>query len=131
MSFSDAVKSVFSKYAEFSGRARRSEYWYFTLFSCLVSTAFAVLIRAAGGADSTFGTILSGLQGIWSLGILVPGLALCWRRLHDIGRSGASWFLIFIPLVGAILLLVWFCQDSQPGDNMYGSNPKENTKYYN
>ena len=59
-----------------------------------------------------------------TLDLLVPSLGAVWRRLHDVGMTGAFFFCIFIPLVGWILLLVWLCQDSQPGDNMYGANPK-------
>lgn len=117
MGFTDAVKSVFSKYATFSGRARRSEYWYFYLFVTLVELVLSVL--------STFlGQLALGLSGIWALAILVPELAVLWRRLHDTGRSGAWAFIIFVPLVGWIILLVFLCRDSQPGDNQYGPNPK-------
>ena len=121
MTFKEAVTHVFENYANFSGRARRSEYWYFTLFSILVTTALSVL--AAIGGDR-LATVFRGLSGLVSLAMFIPGLAVCWRRLHDIGKSGACWFLILIPLVGAIILLVWYCRDSEPGDNIYGPNPK-------
>lgn len=130
MSMSEAIKSVFNKYATFSGRARRSEYWYWALFTSIISIACSILISIVG-QDSGFATFISIIEGIWALAILVPGLALCWRRLHDIGKSGAYWFFILIPLVGAIMLLVWFCQDSQPGENQYGPNPKEPAPTYN
>lgn len=117
MSFGEAIKTVFSKYATFSGRARRSEYWYFILFTVIISAAIGVI--------STFsrdvGTILTG---VWELATLIPSLALVWRRLHDIGKSGAWYFIILVPLVGAIILLVFICKDSQPGSNQYGPNPK-------
>ena len=116
MSFTDAIKSVFSQYAGFSGRARRSEYWYFTLFNFIISTVFSLLGQKIG--------FFSIIGGLFSLAVLIPGLAVAVRRLHDIGKSG--WFLLFIliPLVGAIILIIWDCQDSQPGDNAYGPNPK-------
>lgn len=117
MSFGEAVKSVFSKYATFSGRARRSEYWYFVLLSVIVSVVFGILSRFIGN----IGTVLAS---IWSLAILVPTLAVIWRRLHDAGRSGAWYFIILVPLVGAIILLVFLCKDSQPGENRFGPNPK-------
>ena len=117
MSFGEAIQSVFSKYATFSGRARRSEYWFFTLFAAIVSAVLSILGMFLG----VFGAILSG---IWSLAILVPTLAVTWRRLHDIGKSGAFFFISLIPLVGSIILLVNVCKDSQPGDNQYGPNPK-------
>ena len=120
MTFTEAVKSVFSKYATFSGRARRKEYWYFVLFNMVVSIVIGMLARAIGGEN-----LERTLTGIWSIAVLIPGLAVVWRRLHDIGKSGGWWFLVFVPLVGWIILLIWFCQDSQPGENQYGPNPKE------
>ena len=125
MSMKEAIQSVFRQYATFTGRARRSEYWYYTLFVVIVNLAFTAISRIAG-AESGLTRFITILQSLWSLAIFIPGLAVCWRRLHDIGKSGAYWFFCFIPLVGAILLLVWFCQDSQPGENQYGPNPKEN-----
>lgn len=121
MSFMEAVKSVFSKYATFSGRARRSEYWYFTLFNFIISLVLSILFNASG---LKFFQILSSL---WSLAVLVPGLAVAVRRLHDIGKPG-PWILIaLVPIVGWILLIVWYCKDSDPGENDYGPNPKEST----
>ena len=125
MSMKEAIQSVVRQYATCTGRARRSEYWYYTLFVVIVNLVFTAISTIAG-AESGLTRFITILQSLWSLAILVPGLAVCWRRLHDIGKSGAYWFFCFIPLVGAILLLVWFCQDSQPGENQYGPNPKEN-----
>lgn len=119
MTFVEAVKSVFTKYATFSGRARRSEYWYFFLFNCIVSALIGAIGAAIGGESTA-----SSLSSIWSLAVFIPTLAVSWRRLHDIGKAGGYWFLNFIPLVGQIILLVWFCKDSQPEDNQYGPNPK-------
>lgn len=65
------------------------------------------------------------LQGLYSLAVLVPGMAVAWRRMHDVGRSGAYVFLSLIPVIGTILVIVWMCGDSQPGSNAYGPNPKE------
>lgn len=118
MGFGEAVQSVFSKYATFSGRARRSEYWYFVLLQVIVTAVLNGLYSATESV--AFSTILV----LFDLALLVPSLAVCWRRLHDIGRSGAYYFFVLIPLVGWILLLVWMCQDSQPGANQYGPNPK-------
>ena len=118
MSFVDAIKSAFSKYATFSGRARRSEYWYFVLLNVIVSVVISIL-------GMIIGDFASVISGIWSLAILVPSLALVWRRLHDIGKGGV-WILIgLIPLVGGIILLVFMCKDSQPGANQFGPSPKE------
>ncbi len=116
MSFVDAIKSVFSHYVDFSGRARRSEYWYFFLFTMLVNVVTSGLAAAVDA--------LSFVQIIASLAMLLPGLAVAVRRLHDIGKSGWCLLFVLIPLVGSIILIVWYCKDSQPGDNQYGPNPK-------
>ena len=118
MGFGEAVQSVFSKYATFSGCARRSEYWYFVLLQVIVTAVLNGLYSA------TESVAFSAILVLFDLALLVPSLAVCWRRLHDIGRSGAYYFFVLIPLVGWILLLVWMCQDSQPGANQYGPNPK-------
>lgn len=118
MSFMDAVKTCFTKYADFSGRARRSEYWYFTLFDLLVSMVFNTLARATGLG------FFSVIMSLFSIAILIPGLAVAWRRLHDIGKGGANYLFILIPLVGAIMLIVWFAKEGQIGDNAFGPDPK-------
>ena len=118
MSLGDAVKSVFSKYATFSGRARRSEYWYFVLFQLIVGVVIGVLALIVGESVAT------AIEGIWGLAILIPTLAVTWHRLHDIGKSGAWIFINLVPLVGSIILLVFMCKDSEPGDNRFGPNPK-------
>jgi uncharacterized membrane protein YhaH (DUF805 family) len=124
MSFQDAVRTCLQKkYVDFSGRARRSEYWYFFLFTIIVSIVAGIIdgILGTRGSGTTGGTGLVG--GIASLALLLPGLGVGARRLHDTGRSG-WWLLIgLIPLIGAIVLLVFFVQDSHP-DNQYGPNPK-------
>ena len=114
MSFFEAVGICFHKYADFSGRARRKEYWYFTLFNMIVSCVLAIML----GEDSS-------LDVAYSLVTLIPGLAVIWRRIHDIGKSGAWNFISFVPVVGWIFMLIWNCRDSQPGYNDYGPNPKE------
>ena len=119
MSFTEAISSAFSKYADFSGRARRSEYWFFFLFQIFVSIAITI-VGSLISADAA-----NYLNWIFSLATLVPNLSMSWRRLHDIGKSGAFYFFVLIPIVGWIILLVWYCTDSQPGDNAYGPNPKE------
>ena len=127
MTFKEALSSVFSKYATFEGRARRSEYWYFILFTVIVNAVLNMLVPVAQG--SHFQWIFTGASGLFSLATLIPGLAVNWRRMHDIGKSGAWYFIILVPLVGSILYLVWCCRDSQPGDNMYGPNPKSTQLY--
>ena len=116
---------VFKKYAVFSGRARRKEYWYFLLFNIIISIVLAVI----DGVTGTFSaeTDMGLLGGLYTLAVLIPGLAVSVRRLHDTDRSG-WWLLIYlIPLIGAIVLLVFMVQDSTPGENRYGPNPKDVT----
>ena len=121
------VLAAFRKYATFSGRAQRSEYWYFILFYLLV---YFALIVAAVIAENFSGLLGGGLQllaAIFSLGAFIPSLAVSCRRLHDTDRSG-WWFLIaLIPLIGGLVLFVFFVQDSQPGENRFGPSPKGNT----
>jgi len=165
MSFGEAIKSVFSKYATFSGRARRSEFWYFFLFNFLVSFVLGLI------------PFLSVVSGLWALAVLIPSLAVAVRRFHDIGKSGWTYLYFLIPgllyigyliyfiieyvlpvsdnfdpetitemlasnssslaiigilllisLVASIIFLVWMARDSQPGENQWGPNPKEQPK---
>jgi uncharacterized membrane protein YhaH (DUF805 family) len=120
MSFQDAVRTCLQKYVTFSGRARRSEYWFFVLFTVIVGIVAGV-IDGILGTRSSMGTGL--VQGLAQLALLLPGIAVGVRRLHDTNRSG-WWLLIgLIPVVGAIVLIVFFVQDSH-GDNQYGPSPK-------
>jgi uncharacterized membrane protein YhaH (DUF805 family) len=123
MSFQDAVRiCLLRKYADFNGRARRSEYWFFVLFTAIVSVVGSVLDAIFGVRSGAYGGT-GPIQGLLQLALLVPGLAVGARRLHDTGRSG-WWLLIgLIPIVGWIVLIVFFVQDGQP-DNQYGPNPK-------
>ena len=120
MSFGEAVRSVLSKYVCFTGRARRSEYWYFVLFQLLVGLALSFTLSFIGASEST----VESVSSLLSLALLLPGLGVVWRRLHDIGKSGANYFWIFVPIVGAILLLVWLCRDGERGPNRFGPDPK-------
>ncbi|MCV6620690.1 MAG: DUF805 domain-containing protein [Cellvibrionaceae bacterium] len=108
--FMDALK----RYADFSGRARRKQYWMFVLFYFIFSIVVSIV-------DSILGTMFLGM--IFGLAMLVPSLAIGARRLHDTGRSGWWQLLLLIPLIGFIVLLVFYVQDSHP-DNDYGPNPK-------
>ena len=110
------------KYAVFGGRYRRKEYWYFVLFSSIITVLLFIVDGAIGTFDSSLD--LGLLSGIFSLAILIPSIAVSVRRLHDIDRTG-WWFLIsFVPVIGTIVLLVFAVQDGTPGTNRYGSNPK-------
>ncbi len=118
---------VLKQYADFEGRARRKEYWMFTLVHLIIYMGLFTLATAVGGTspDSGLGLALMGLMGLYLLAVFVPSLAVGVRRLHDTNRSG-WWLLIgFVPVIGLIVLIVFFVQDSQPGSNQYGQNPKE------
>jgi len=113
---------VLKKYATFSGRAQRAEYWYFLLFSSLIVIALSVIDGMTGSYNEDTGWGL--LSGLYSLAILLPSIAVGARRLHDTSRTG-WWLLIgLIPVIGTIVLIVFFVLDSTPGDNAYGPNPK-------
>ena len=113
---------VLKKYAVFGGRARRKEYWYFALFSMLISIALTILDGVTGFLSVETGMGL--LIGIYSLAVLIPSIAVSVRRLHDTNRSGWWLLIALIPLIGVIVLIVFFFSDSQPGVNKYGLNPK-------
>jgi len=108
---------VMKKYAEFSGRARRKEYWMFVLFNFLIAFAIGFVLGFTGAALGIGTTLSSVANIIYTLAVLIPGIAVGVRRMHDIGRSG--WWII-VPIVNFVFL----CLDSQPGDNEYGPNPK-------
>lgn len=116
-------KKVLNQYTDFNGRARRKEFWMFVLFNII----FAIIAMTI---DNIFG-IANDLTGygpiyiIYSLAVLIPGLAVSVRRLHDIGKNGWMILIGFIPLIGWIWLIVLFATDGKPGVNMYGPNPKE------
>ena len=117
MSFSDAVTTVLTKkYADFSGRARRSEYWWFVLAEIIALSILYGLTRVS--------SIFLILYFIVALALIIPGLAVTVRRLHDTGKSG--WFILLglIPFVGGIIILIFTVQEGTPGDNQYGPNPK-------
>ncbi|MGA2777704.1 MAG: DUF805 domain-containing protein [Steroidobacteraceae bacterium] len=109
MGFTDAIKTCFNKYVDFSGRAKRPEYWWYALFVFLVSIAISAVSRPA--------------SGLFSLVTLLPSLAVAARRLHDTDRSGWWQLLWFIPVIGWIIMLIFLVTEGQPGDNEYGSPP--------
>ena len=119
------LNTLKNHYADFSGRARRSEYWYFTLFNMLGSIALLVLTVALSMVSETLGMVGYFVYIGWALALIVPGICVGIRRLHDIGKSG-WWVLIgLIPFIGAIVLIVFMCTDSDSGVNAFGPNPKE------
>lgn len=132
MSLGESLTSVFNKYATFTGRARRSEYWWFSgcYFILQIVFNFASLGMLAGVMsgemsynDPTF-SMFQTMSVILGLGLLLPSLAVTVRRFHDIGKSGWNILWAAIPLIGAIIVLVWMCQDSDVVANKYGESPK-------
>lgn len=117
VTFQEAVQRAFQNYCCFQGRASRSEFWWFALFAFLCGAVCSVI---GGILGETLGNILSGLV---SLALLLPNLGLAWRRLHDIGRAGGWYFIGLVPLVGWILLIVWFAKDSEMQPNRFGPVP--------
>jgi len=113
------------RYADFNGRSRRSEYWYFVLFQ-IVTMIPLYLIGIIGMASESLavGFTGMGLYLIAAFGFFIPSLAVAVRRLHDTGRSGWYYLIAFIPLVGGIILIVFLVEDSHPNDNQWGPNPK-------
>lgn len=113
---------VLKKYAVFNGRARRKEYWFFVLFNFLVAVALGIVDSLAGSYNPEVGMGLLGT--VYALAVFIPSIAVFVRRLHDTGRSG-WWILIaFIPLIGALVLLVFMLLDSEDKENKYGPSPK-------
>ena len=107
--------SVLKNYVGFSGRARRQEFWMFVLFNFIIEIVLGIIDTAIGS---------SILGGLYALAVLLPTLAVAVRRLHDTDRSG-WWILIgIIPIIGWIILIVFYAQEGQPGENKHGANPK-------
>ena len=127
MKFSEALKSFWSNYATFTGRSRRSEYWYIQLFLVVTNLAAAGidLVLMDGDVDRFIANGGGGIVGlVWILATIVPALAVLVRRLHDTGKSGWWALMILLPVAGAIVLLVFTVMDSDAHENQYGASPK-------
>lgn len=112
---------VFKKYAVFTGRARRKEYWMFYLFNLIVAFALVFLEILIGIAPESDDSIL---VNIYCFAIFVPSIAVLIRRLHDTNRSGLWLLIVMVPIIGGLVLLFFLVQDSQASDNRFGPNPK-------
>lgn len=129
MDFMTAVKTCFSKYATFSGRAQRSEFWWFVLFgwgasilfTIVDSTLFGTVVTTSTGFSASTNTPI--LSSIWGLAIFLPSLGVAVRRFHDTDRSGWWIFIVLIPLIGAILYIVWQATKGTDGENRFGYDP--------
>lgn len=132
----DSYMVCFRKYADFSGRARRKEFWTFSLVNAGIILALSAIDLLIGGsndngngAPSLTTAFILLILGLFSLAIIVPSLAAQVRRLHDVGKSGWWYFIQLVPVIGGIWLLVLSLLDSQPGANEWGPNPKEGVSY--
>ena len=114
--------AVLKKYAVFSGRARRKEYWMFVLFNFIITACLCFVLGFISAMLNTPGLVV--LAQLYYLAVFLPGLGVSVRRLHDTGKSGWMLLLGLIPVIGGIILLVFMVLDSQPGSNQYGENPK-------
>jgi uncharacterized membrane protein YhaH (DUF805 family) len=124
---------VLKQYADFNGRARRKEFWMFTLFFMIfgyctvyIDMKLGTTFNILGSSGHYYGQKIGGgaISFIYCMALIVPYVAVGIRRLHDIGKSGFYYFIGLVPIIGWIILLVWFCRDTQVGDNEYGLNPK-------
>jgi uncharacterized membrane protein YhaH (DUF805 family) len=114
MGFGQAISSGFSNYVNFSGRACRSEFWFWRLFYLLVAIGLGIIEGVVR---------IHGPVGLLELGMFLPSLAMSIRRLHDLDRSGWWYFLVLIPIVGWIVLLIWYCTRGTEGPNRFGPDP--------
>lgn len=133
VSFSEAVRRALSQYCKFSGRASRSEYWWFSLFEFISTYALAFLLgfllvpgfffENAFVFDTSMGIVAMCVFYGWELFLILPSLAICVRRLHDTGHSGWNLLWGLLPVIGSIILLVYYCTHSQMSENKYGPIP--------
>ena len=119
----DWYLSVLKNYVGFTGRARRKEYWFFHLFNVLIAIALGVLDSMLGTFNAQLGYGVLSL--VYILAVIVPSLAVSFRRLHDTNRSGWWLLLAFVPLIGGLVLLVFMILDGTEGTNDYGPDPKQ------
>lgn len=129
MDFMTSIKTCFSKYVTFSGRAQRSELWWFVLFTFLVSIALSVVDSVLFGTTTTTATSFESstdtpiLSGLFSLAVILPSISVAVRRLHDLDRTGWWYWLFLVPIIGFIILIVWFASKGTDGENRFGPDP--------
>lgn len=137
MSFMESIKTCLGKYATFSGRAQRSEFWWFMLFLIIVQVVLGridamifppvevvnMTSNMQEGYSFAFSYRPQPITAIFILAMLLPNIAVGVRRLHDTGRSGWWWLISLIPLIGLIVLIVFFASKGNDGDNSYGPDP--------
>ena len=118
---------VLRQFSDFEGRARRKEYWMYTLINAIVILIAITLDNVLGLANEDY--FIGPIYMLYALAVILPGLAVSVRRLHDVGKSGWMILISFIPIIGGIWLLILFVTDGQVGENEYGLNPKEESEY--
>lgn len=126
VSFGEAISRALANYCNFRGRASRSEFWWWSLFTFIIAFAFGVcqgIFIGLQGDESILSKCFSYLQWVWDIAIFLPSLGLLFRRLHDIGKSGWNVLWSFLPVVGTIILIVYMCTNSQMAENKYGEVP--------
>ena len=123
MGFVEAIQTCFSKYATFSGRASRSEYWWFYLFCCLLVLVGLMLDFSLGTYNPDDPTSIPWIALLFALPIILPALAAAVRRLHDTDKSGWWYFISLVPFVGGIILLIFLVLGSTDGENRFGPKP--------
>ena len=116
MTFSESISTCLSKYATFSGRAARSEFWWFALFTLIVNVVSNMIQAIVGDWFAFVGLLVA-------LALLLPSIAVAVRRLHDLDKSGWWYLLVFVPLIGFLVLLYFFVQRGTEGQNQYGADP--------
>lgn len=122
MNFGQAIVSGFKRYVDFNGRSSRSEFWWWALFYFIGSVVFVVVADVAGANSTGYGSAAVLPLRIFGLVMFLPTLALTIRRLHDTNRSG-WWYLLYFTIIGAIVLLVWYCMRGTVGENKFGPDP--------
>jgi uncharacterized membrane protein YhaH (DUF805 family) len=123
MSFTAAIKTCFAKYITFRGRAPRSEFWYFHLFVFLVMLVIVVAAAVTATNAQEMAPIVGVVGAVFYLAIILPGLAVMVRRLHDRNRSGWHYWWVLVPFVGGIIVFIWMCQKGVEGENRFGPDP--------
>jgi uncharacterized membrane protein YhaH (DUF805 family) len=118
----EAARSAFGQYGSFAGRARRAEFWWFMLFVSLVSLG-ADILDAAIFRPLAWNSAAGPIAGLWALATALPSISVSVRRLHDLDRSGWWWWLWFVPVIGFILLIIWFASRGTDGPSRFGADP--------
>jgi uncharacterized membrane protein YhaH (DUF805 family) len=120
----DWMLMPFRRFADFSGRSRRKEYWMFTLLNIIVGFVLGLIGGILGGSSEGGSVIGSAIIGLYVLAVIIPSIAVTVRRFHDQDKSGWFVLLAFIPFIGSLILLVFMCLEGTRGPNRFGDDPK-------